>query len=177
MAIDFLTLEYLKNGNPRQQLAYQELMHYNIFSKLSKFHPVLTGTIPIGIDLPQSDLDIICHCMDHDEFAEILKEAFGHENDFALHMKPINGKRTTIAHFRLPSFEIEIFGQNTPTEEQNAFRHMLVEHYFLEQKGHDFREQIIKLKENGLKTEPAFAKLLGLQGNPYEEMLKLYKLV
>ena len=177
MAIDFTKIEYLKNGNARQQLAYKELMSHNVLSKLSKFNPILTGTIPIGIDLPQSDLDVICHCKDHDAFAKILNDSFGHENDFALQMKPIHGKRTTIAHFKLPSFEIEIFGQNTPTQEQNAFRHMLVEHYFLEQKGPDFRKQIIKLKENGLKTEPAFAKLLGLTGNPYEEMLKLFKLV
>ena len=177
MAIDFLTLEYLKNGNPRQRLAYEELLSHHVFSKLRKFHPILTGTIPIEIDLPQSDLDIICHCEDHGAFAESLESAFHNEEGFLLQTKCINDELTTIANFRLKHFEIEIFGQNIPTEEQNAYRHMRVEHYFLKKKGSDFREQIIKLKENGLKTEPAFAKLLGLQGNPYEEMLKLYKLV
>ena len=34
-------------------------------------------------------------------------------------------------------------------------------------------EKIKQLKSNGLKTEPAFAQLLGLKGNPYAELLKL----
>ena len=34
-----------------------------------------------------------------------------------------------------------------------------------------FRRQIIDLKKQGLKTEPAFAKLLALTGDPYVELL------
>ncbi len=50
---------------------------------------------------------------------------------------------------------------------------MIVEHRILEQKGIEFRYKIKKLKSNGIKTEPAFAKLLKLEGNPYDELLKL----
>ncbi len=49
---------------------------------------------------------------------------------------------------------------------------MIIEHKILSSKGDEFRAEIIRLKQDGLKTEPAFAKMLGLQGNPYEELLK-----
>jgi hypothetical protein len=51
---------------------------------------------------------------------------------------------------------------------------MIIESRILKEKGIDFKEKIIKLKSSGIKTEPAFAKLLGLNGNPYVELLKLY---
>ena len=41
----------------------------------------------------------------------------------------------------------------------------------LEKEGEEFRKQIINLKEKGWKTEPAFAKLLGLKEDPYLELL------
>ncbi len=50
---------------------------------------------------------------------------------------------------------------------------MITEHAILKEKGKNFKQEIIKLKASGLKTEPAFAKLLGIEGDPYEELLKL----
>lgn len=50
---------------------------------------------------------------------------------------------------------------------------MLIEYKILEQQGEEFRKEILELKERGYKTEPAFALLLGLQGNPYEALLQL----
>jgi hypothetical protein len=34
-------------------------------------------------------------------------------------------------------------------------------------------DKVKLLKQNGIKTEPAFAQLLALQGDPYEAMLNL----
>jgi hypothetical protein len=39
--------------------------------------------------------------------------------------------------------------------------------------GEDFKREIIKLKKEGIKTEPAFTKYLKIGGNPYIELLKL----
>jgi hypothetical protein len=41
-------------------------------------------------------------------------------------------------------------------------------HYY----GQELREKVINLKLSGLKTEPAFCQVLGIAGDPYEELLK-----
>jgi len=54
------------------------LLHkLEIFDYLKNYTPILTGTIPIEIDLPDSDLDIICECKDHISFAKDLTDNFG----------------------------------------------------------------------------------------------------
>ncbi len=170
--IDFTNIEYLKWGNERQQKAYLALNELNIFEELELYEPLLTGTIPIDIDLPESDLDIICTCEDHAEFSKRLCELFKNKKDFELTSYEYNGVETTIAKFKFNTFEIEIFGQHIPTQQQNAYRHMLIEYKILTQKGNLFKRQIRELKSKGFKTEPAFAKLLGLKGDPYTALLK-----
>jgi hypothetical protein len=75
-------------------------------------------------------------------------------------------------NFRLEEFSIEIFGQNRPATKQNAYLHMIAEYKILQEKGEDFKQKIIKLKKQGIKTEPAFGILLNLE-NPYEDLLKM----
>lgn len=173
MINNFKDITYLKHGNDQQKLAYSEIIKLDIFENFKKYNPILTGTIPIEIDLPESDLDIICECENHKEFSELLSEQFGDKTEFKIYSTELNGTKSTIAKFKTENFTFEFFGQNIPTDTQNAYRHMIVEHRILEQKGAEFKHEIIKLKSNGIKTEPAFAMLLKLEGNPFDEILKL----
>ena len=168
----FLNITYLKIGSNRQQEAYKELVGLEIMEKLAIYKPLLAGTIPIGIDIPSSDLDIICCCTHHSVFSTELINLFGNQDNFKITTKLVKDIKTTIATFNGAVFQIEIFGQQIPSKEQDAFRHMLIEYKILKEKDSIFTEEIISLKKSGLKTEPAFAKLLGLEGNPYEELLK-----
>lgn len=170
---DFTNIKYLKLGNDRQRKAYKELKELRIFENLKKYNPILTGTIPIDIDLPESDLDIICECENHTEFSTRLSKLFADKTDFEINSNDWNGIESTTVKFRTDNFEIEIFGQNIPTEKQNAYRHMIIENKILNSKGLEFKSKIRKLKSEGLKTEPAFAQLLGLSGNPYKDLLKI----
>lgn len=170
--IDFKNIDYLKTGNDKQKKVYDILVESEIFERLKEYNPILTGTIPIGIDLPESDLDIICECTNHDLFCNRLKIHFGKYDDFKSWSNVFNGVKASIASFKLDNFKIEIFGQDIPTFQQNAFRHMIIENQILLERGLDFRNRIIELKTTGLKTEQAFAKLLGLKGDPYLELLK-----
>lgn len=169
---DFKNIEYLKSGNARQRNAYSVLLNLGIFDSLKTYAPILTGTIPIEIDLHDSDLDIICECRDHISFAQDLIDRFGKYHDFQIWTNTHQGIMSTIANFSHEGQKIEIFGQNVPTDKQDSFRHMLIERKILLEKGPSFKNQIVELKKQGIKTEPAFAQLLGLKGNPYLELLK-----
>lgn len=170
--INFLNLSYLKSGNPKQQSAYQILIRNSILEKLVEFTPILVGTIPINIDIESSDLDITCYVQDKEKFKHSLLNHFQQEKGFRIsENQTLNALK---ANFFIEDFEIEIFGQNIPTKEQNAYRHMVIEHRLLLEKGEEFRLQIINLKKQGYKTELAFAKLLGLNGDAYEALLNLW---
>ncbi|SDF44972.1 protein of unknown function [Cellulophaga baltica] len=175
MIVNFRTIEYLKSGNERQKLAFSEIKKHKVLEKLKKYNPILTGTIPIEIDVPESDLDIICECQNHSEFKAYLLDQFSQKKDFKVYSILQNDIESTIAEFKTENFLFEIFGQNIPTEKQDAYRHMIIERNILEEKGFEFKQKVKDLKSSGIKTEPAFAKLLGLEGNPYIELLKLEK--
>lgn len=84
----------------------------------------------------------------------------------------IDGEKCIVLSFILEDLPIEIFGQNKPTIQQKAYLHMIAEYRILKEKGEDFKQKIIQLKQQGMKTEPAFGLLLGLD-NPYEDLLKM----
>lgn len=173
--IDFTKIDYLKDGNERQKRAFEVLTKYKVFEKLSNFSPILAGTIPIGIDIDGSDLDIICEVdlrfeegfLDEIMFSKLIPL----ENMATVENIILNDEKCIVINFMLEEFPIEIFGQNKSTTQQNAYLHMIAEHKILQEKGDDFKQKIIELKKKGIKTEPAFGMLLNLE-NPYEDLLK-----
>ncbi|MEM9543108.1 MAG: DUF4269 domain-containing protein [Cyanobacteria bacterium P01_E01_bin.42] len=168
---DWKDFSYLLQGTPRQKAAYPVLEA--ILPKLSAFDPVLTGTIPLDIDVTDSDLDIVCHTPDRELFKRVLTENFGHFHDFTLTQFVVDELQTTIVRFKWDNFALEIFGQSRPVTQQKAFRHMIVEAKLLEFGGEEIRQQIRQLKQTGIKTEPAFAIAFNLTGDPYQTLLQL----
>lgn len=171
--VDFTRIEYLRNGNERQKAAYSTLCSTRIMDLLQPYRPLLAGTLPLGIDIPGSDLDILCYSPDQDSFIADLRQHFGDYEAFALDQVQTQGGLATTASFFAFGFPIEVFGQDVPTKEQLGYRHMLIEYRLLQERGPAFRQQVIDLKCSGLKTEPAFAQLLGLTGDPYLALLEL----
>lgn len=174
--IDFTTIDYLKTGNDRQRKVYEVLTKCKIFEKLEFYSPILAGTIPIEIDIEGSDLDIICEVdlrFEEDFLDDLMFSNFIPENtEVKVDYPIINGERCIVLNFILENFPIEIFGQNKPTIQQNAYLHMIAEYKILQEKGEEFKQKIIDLKKQGMKTEPAFGILLQLE-NPYEDLLKI----
>ncbi|WP_219836947.1 DUF4269 domain-containing protein [Paenibacillus sp. R14(2021)] len=163
-------LNYLLKGNATQAEVYQLLQEHKILDLLGEYNPILVGTVPIEINVIGSDLDIICEVQDFIKFELIAREKFSTYLGFSVTKEM---ERITI-NFTIKDWPIEVFGQGMDTTEQNGFKHMIIEYRMLELYGHNFKKQIIKLKQTGLKTEPAFTKLLNLKGDPYLKLLELY---
>jgi hypothetical protein len=167
----FNTISYLQNGTLRQRDAYTVLTNCEIIEKIAHFTPFLAGTIPLNIYTETSDLDILCCFHDEAVFYNTVCAEFNHHNNFTISKIIIEGKNTVLANFLCDGFEIEIFGQNVPVRLQMGYLHMMAEQTILQQNGEEFRRKVIELKNAGYKTEPAFAKLLGLKGDPYKAIL------
>lgn len=155
-----------------------------IFQVFADFTPVLAGTFPLGIATATSDADIICNVSNHAEFTKLLCEKFGQYQDFTVRQTEKYSQMVTIASFYAPcgannqTLRIEIFGTAQSVWEQNAVRHLFVEARLLwaweDVTGNDAaRKEIRRLKEGGIKTEPAFAQFFGILGEPYSALLSL----
>ena len=138
---------YLKLGNERQKNAYSILDKLKIFTILREYNPTLVGTIPIEIDISESDLDIVCEVYDLEEFEELVIKSFNKYDNFRIERQAVKGLLTSISYFGYSNFLIEIFGQPKPVIEQNGYRHMIVEKKLLEISGESARKKIIKLKK------------------------------
>lgn len=137
-----------------------ELLHV-----LAQFRPLIAGTFPLGIQVESSDLDVLCEVHDFARFTAVATGAFGHLDDFEVHEPTIN--------FTWHGTHVELFGQPLSVFEQHAFRHMVVEGRLLRLGGDALRERVMALKRAGVKTEPAFAEVLRLAGDPYDALLAL----
>ncbi|MBA4031177.1 MAG: DUF4269 domain-containing protein [Planctomyces sp.] len=160
-------------GISRQQAAARVLRQLGIAQMLADFTPVLAGTIPLEIDLPESDLDILCHALDLRMFARVCETLALRLDGYQAKFTTIRGVESFVAQGRCQEFEIEIFAQSQSVEAQWGYRHLLVEEKLLAIGGAALREEIRALKRRGLKTEPAFAQLLDLSGDPYIALLEL----
>lgn len=107
-----------------------------------------------------------------ERFNDEVQSRYGKLERFTLNELTVQEIPTMICNFTFEYMDFEIFAQPIPVVEQNAYRHMIIEHHLL-MTFPLIRDEIIHLKRQGLKTEPAFAKVLGLSGDPYEELLKI----
>ncbi|MBE9484045.1 MAG: DUF4269 domain-containing protein [Bacteroidetes bacterium] len=165
-------ISYLESGDPKQKEAFEAINSSGIFEMLAGFDPVLTGTYPIEIYLPDSDIDIICCFENAGAFLERLQSSFSPFHDFETKTKTIRGIQSVIGRFEYAGFLFEVFGQAVPVEKQNAYRHMVIEYTILSSNDHSFRKKILELKKKGLSTEKAFAILLEIEGDPYTGLLE-----
>lgn len=167
----FRSIDYLARGTSRQQEAYRIWKELQIGDILKSFDPILVGTIPLDVDIPESDLDIICEVHQSERFESVIVEAFSGLPGFQYSSKVVQGLPRYVAAFSGGDFPIEIFGQPIPTLRQNGYRHLCIEYRILKHLGEEAKIAIRNLKKSGLKTEPAFGSYLKLRQDPYEQLL------
>ncbi|WP_349410838.1 DUF4269 domain-containing protein [Pseudalkalibacillus sp. SCS-8] len=160
----------MKNGNEHQRKAYEAIRELNIMKDMKAYSPVLCGTLPIGINVKGSDLDIILEVYDLKTCEEQMIHLYGDKKDFTIKRLSIRNREIIKANFFFKGFEFELFGQAQPVHKQYAYLHMIIEHELMK-RDTQLKSMIIDFKERGYKTEPAFCEVLGLAGDPYEELI------
>ncbi|MEL3971428.1 DUF4269 domain-containing protein [Rossellomorea oryzaecorticis] len=163
--------EQMKAGSPRQQAAYEAVQSLNVMNDLNHYQPLVCGTIPIGIDIETSDLDIIMEVEDLQLFEKEVHRLYSANEQFRLKWKVIRGIPVVKANFTYGNFEFELFGQPQSVFNQNAYLHVVIEYSILKSRP-EMKQQVIRLKMDGLKTEEAFCELLGISGDPYMGLIR-----
>jgi hypothetical protein len=135
---------------------------------------MLAGTPPLGIDISGSDIDVICEVDDYSAFAEGLAGAFRNRRGFRI-WQWTGEARCIVCRFEAEEWTFEIFGSTAPLACQVAVRHFEIEKRLLARGDRRFAEAVRAAKRAGMKTEPAFAKLLGLADDPYLAMLDIHE--
>lgn len=158
------------NASKSRSELYGITKNTEILQKLSEHNPRICGTFPLGISHAGSDIDIACEASDLIAFKKTLQIHFQKYSDF----KIINTDHHITCQFRVQNTLIEIYGENKPTEKQNAYVHMMVEAQLLTYTGEWVSREIINLKASGATTEEAFAKFFEIAGDPYKELYILY---
>jgi hypothetical protein len=164
-------ITYLQHGSVPQRRAFAVLRRHVLLGHLRAYDPVLVGTFPLDLTVPGSDLDIICEVSEMTAFRQTLT-GFAAYPTYAV--RPASTTESAlVASFEVEGLAVEIFGQALPTARQNGYRHLVVEARLLAAGGAALRRQVLALKAGGVKTEPAFAQVLGLAGDPYQALLAL----
>ena len=171
MYMNFTDWNYLINGTQRQQSVFQVLEVLKLRQLFVEYQPILVGTIPIKIDIPSSDIDILICAKDLIEMESLFKKLFSTFDHFFSRYFEVQNKLSLTCSFDFMGEKIEIFAQDCPTTLQYGYLHMIIEHHVLQREGESFRQKILDLKRNGIKTEAAFCQLLSLDGDPFESLL------
>ncbi len=145
-----------------------------LFRALASFEPTLLGTFPLGLVTATSDIDVACTTDDLDLFEEATKALFSsHRITPSRFARLAFEPPAVVVSLSLEGLAVELFCQPLPVFRQHAFRHMIVEGRLLAIGGAALRERVLRRKLRGTKTEPAFAEVLGLVGDPYAAVLAL----
>lgn len=172
LAIKFhlLSLESVINVEKNQKL-FAALYSSGVLQDFKIFDPLVTGTFPLDIAVINSDVDIIMSSDNLEELGGKLRQCYSDRPGFKMELN----KDFIVAEFSHAGFTFEFFAEKTASALQKANLHFLIEERLLKIGSENFRNEILQLKQTGLKTEPAFAKLLNLSGDPYQALLDIRK--
>jgi hypothetical protein len=153
--------------------SYEEAVaECGVLRALAPFDPRIAGTPPLGLDLPGSDIDVLCFAPDAHAFTDTVWRNFSGAPAFTA-KQLVRAPRPVIASFEVAGWRIELYGEAIPVEQQRGWRHFAIERRLLALGGEGLRVAVLALRGRGMKTEPAFAAALRLSGDPYRGLLEL----
>jgi hypothetical protein len=152
---------------------YEEaLAECDVLGALARFDPRIAGTPPLGLDLPDSDIDVLCFAPDAHAFTGTVWHSFSSAPGFTA-KQLMRTPKPVVASFEVAGWRIELYGEAIPVEQQRGWRHFAVEQRLLVLGGDSLPVAVLARRRQGMKTEPAFAAALRLRGDPYLALLDL----
>ncbi len=157
----------------KKKTVFTALQNLRILSDFQQFQPLIAGTFPLDVSTSASDVDVLMSSQDLHGVQRLLVEKYSHLPHFKIETTEVDFEPTVVSNFVFDGVPFEVFVQSTPSVRQRGYLHFLVEERLLKLGGGAFKSAVTALRADGIKTEPAFAKLLKLQGDPYEALLAL----
>ena len=153
--------------------SYEEAVaECDVLGALAPFDPRIAGTAPLGLDVPGSDIDVLCFAPDAHAFTDTVWHNFSGALAFTA-KQLVRAPRPVLASFVVAGWRIELYGEAIPVEQQRGWRHFIIERRLLALGGEGLPVAVLALRGQGMKTEPAFAAALKLRGDPYLALLDL----
>lgn len=155
-----------------QTRIFSALHHSCLLADFRDHRPLLAGTYPLGLATSRSDLDLLFHAADLDALEIRLRQHPAVGVAVRITRGVTDGLDSLTANFEFAGVPFEIFAQDRSAVIQRAYRHFLIEEKILKYAPASFASKIRALRDDGMKTEPAFGVALSLSGDPFETLLE-----
>jgi hypothetical protein len=140
---------------------------------LADYDPLLTGTLPLGLDLPDTDLDVICQVEDFTAFCTVMRAMYGEYDEFECTTTARGGIPSAACSFRYNRFRVKVVGQPVPTRDQDAYRRTTAAARLLRMAGETALEEVRRLRVAGMQTSLAVSAYFQLEGEPEQALAEL----
>lgn len=157
----------------QQTKIFNALTKSKILELLSPYDPLIAGSVPLGLAESDADVDILLSAGKMSLFQNFIQEILSKKFELSVKSKRFQNEESLIVQFKYQDVKFELVVQEISTHRQLAYQHFQTEERLLMLGDLQFFNQIKSLRKQGIKTEPAFAKALGLAENPYLEIAKL----
>lgn len=144
-------------------LGKQELL-----KDLQDYFPIVSGSVPAGLDLENSDFDVLCEVHNFEVFEAHLRSL--EISDLQIRRLSSHSLPAIVAQFFKDGIKFEIFAQSCLVYRQWSHRHFISEYRMVKYLGESFRQNVIAAKVKGLKTEEAIAEVLGIKEDPFRTL-------
>jgi hypothetical protein len=161
--LDLRTAPLPDGDGPRA--AAREWAASRIAERLGPFDPVLVASLASGLQADQdSDVDVVCDTR-AGGFVPAVRAAYGARAGFALWTS--DGR--TVVSFEGDARRVELSAEPRAVEDQRAYRHAVAHRRLVLAGGAAFAAEVReRRRRDGLKTEPALAAVLALEGDPFD---------
>lgn len=143
---------------------------------LREHDPVVAGPCPLGLDRPDSNVDVLCCAPPTTAFVEQVAAVVPDAQAFTWHRDRVDAAYdAVIVTLHLDGLPVEVIAQARPTREQRAYRGLVVARRLLVLGGAPLQTRVRDehLRSDQIELEAAFARALRMDGEPVTALLRL----